>query len=473
MWGNNSRANLPPTVESLSVAKDTGSLKANAELQLKFWTQSEESEAAQTLDSIASMASLEPGLKLYKKGPVTHVEGSGDHFQLEGPKKSVINFYDQLLKKLSLQQFQRETIEETEDHTVVKLYKPRSDSYGRPIPAPLVYMSVGSIGGFRRLTSIEQQPETRKCQTFNKIVDTKRDYESNEQKHAQCRSLNFLSQPCIQASRREIISKGLNHSTTNIRFNCLRIGVRRDHGDSNNRKYQTAAKTEANIVPSASSLQILPKTKPCPTSLDGMVHYSVNKTQPSSQYLFVSGFDFREFSIVNICNLFGNYGNIEAACYSQDLGECLLTFSNVQGARYAKENLGEISLQGYDIKVNYTDSCHESLTVSDRLPLKYTPLKRFSTKGSGLPNQANPVSRTLHLTYSSDSDSILLDDSVLLAWLSQSGEVVRLKRELFKKKKNMWFAEFRSETDAIRVLMREHGKLFQGGILRVSFTKTI
>ncbi len=476
MSGSGNRASIPPTLESLSVVRDAGNPAKIVELQMKFWTKSEVSEVSPTLDSIASMASLEPGLKLCKKETQFLNDGTSDTLQLQGPHKSVIHFYDTLLKKFSANKFLEETLEDNEVCKVLKLYKQLGQHMqDRSILMPPVYLSVGAAtGSIRRLTSIEQGSDFLSSQTFNRIADEKQEIGGTGIPHNQLRSLNFIMQPCLPDFHRDLISKNLDHTTNNIRFNCLRASLNHDrgyprYGSSNNFE----AGTEGQSISSLSSLQLLATSRLKPSNLEGVTTYNSNTKSQYSQYLYISGFDLREYNIVNLCNLFGNYGNIEVAYYNENLGECMLMFTNVQGARYAKDNLDRISVQGNIIKVNYSAGRIDDLSLSDRLPIKFAPLKRFSTKGSGLPNQANPVSKTLHLTYSCDSDTVLLDDSTLLFWLSNSGEVVRLKRELFKKKKNMWFAEFRSETEAVRVLMREHGKMFQGGVLRVSFTKTI
>lgn len=476
MSGSGSRVNYPPTLESLSVAKDAASHGSNVGFRMKFWTKSEITEATLTLNSIASMASLEPGLKIYKKDSQAHQEGLSHSFQLEGPQESVINFYGTLRKKFSAKEFQQETLGDDEHPSILKLYKLGSENQDRSSMMPVVYMSLGAPGAIRRRTSIEQIQEFSKgqSQTFNKITDgPQENYGAGLEQH-KVRSLNFFSKPLLPGFRREIMSKELNHTTNNIRFNCLRAIANRNINDRHSRNFPIVAmQVEDRSHASFSSLQLPVSDKLNISNIGGSAQHLTNPKTHQSQNLHVSKFDFREYNIVNLCNLFGNYGNIDAAWYNEDLGECLLMFSSAQGARYAKDNLDRVLIQGRNIKVNYSASSNEVLAGTDRLPLKYTPLKRFSTKGSGLPNQANPVSRTLHLTYTSESDTVLLDDSTLLVLLSQSGEVTRLKRELFKKKKNMWFAEFKSETEAVRVLMREHGKLFHGGVLRVSFTKTI
>ena len=182
----------------------------------------------------------------------------------------------------------------------------------------------------------------------------------------------------------------------------------------------------------------------------------------------------RVFEVRELCNLFTNYGNIELALVSQDLKQAFLYYVSPIGAQYAYRYLNNITIlrTHFAVRLLEFDAAHHAQRNLEMV--KYFPKKRFSAKGAGVPFQVNPPSRTLHVTYSREQEDRLISDQQILELLSTFGAPLRIKRESSKHcQVNMWFVEFSDEAIAVRVLMTAHYRSFQGGTVRLSFTKTI
>lgn len=182
---------------------------------------------------------------------------------------------------------------------------------------------------------------------------------------------------------------------------------------------------------------------------------------------------WKSFGVKELCNLFTNYGNIELAITSADSQGFFLVYFSRVGANFAISCLNGAIMAGSALKVAAVDSDFLSRYLARHQCTCFSPRKRFSSKGPGLPNRVNPLSRTLHVTYHHDRDDRQLSEADLCQSLSHYGTITRIKRENTAKKRNMWFVEFSDQESAIKVLMKQHNKLLMGGTLRISFTKTI
>lgn len=187
----------------------------------------------------------------------------------------------------------------------------------------------------------------------------------------------------------------------------------------------------------------------------------------------VQGIDWRKTGQKEVCNLFTNYGNIDTALCTGDGSEMYLCYGSSIALENAIQCLDGFPVDGIPMRLMRIRKEALLNRLSQVNYSTFVPRKRFSSKGPGLPNKINPVSRTLHVTFHHDSDDKILVDSDLLAALSHYGQPIRIKRESSKKKKNMWFVEFLNEAVGAKVLMKQHNQPFQGGTLRISFTKTL
>lgn len=182
---------------------------------------------------------------------------------------------------------------------------------------------------------------------------------------------------------------------------------------------------------------------------------------------------WRKYGVRELCNLFTNYGNIEMAISCNGGENLLLCYYSKLGAEFAVSCLNGACLAGDCLSTATISLDHLQSYLADRNFTYFAPRKRFSSKGSGLPNRVNPLSRTLHVTYHHDRDDRQLSDHEIGLVMTQLGEVLRIKRESAPKKRNMWFVEFTDVETAVRVLMKYHNKLVLAGTLRISFTKTL
>jgi RNA recognition motif-containing protein len=183
--------------------------------------------------------------------------------------------------------------------------------------------------------------------------------------------------------------------------------------------------------------------------------------------------DWRSHGAKELCNLFTNYGNIQLAICSSDGNGFFLCYHSRYGADLAISCLDGANLDGDAITVKSISTAFLQSYLASNKYTYFAPRKRFSSKGPGLPNRVNPLSRTLHVTHHHDRDERLVSEDDIYRSLSQFGAVARVKRENATRKRNMWFVEFVDQAAAVKVLMKLHNKLFMGGTLRISFTKTL
>lgn len=260
----------------------------------------------------------------------------------------------------------------------------------------------------------------------------------------------------------------LNHSPTNLKFNFIpaspeqREAVQRPAPRPLSEPYSSISPTHSRYRPFHSQSESPATCHP----LD--LIYARGEFVIS-----VEGTDWRSHGAKELCNLFTNYGNIDLAiCCSEGSGFFLCYFCK-EGVDYAVSYLDGLDLAGDIITVTHISKAFLQSYLETNQYTHFCPRKRFSSKGPGLPNKVNPISRTLHVTFHHDRDDRTLSEEDIIKPMSQMGVVVRLKRENSVKKRNMWFVEFLDQQTAVRVLMKLHNKIFIGGTLRISFTKTL
>jgi hypothetical protein len=283
---------------------------------------------------------------------------------------------------------------------------------------------------------------------------------------------NLLEKKLRSAEWQESLqSKALDHSTSNLKFN---FGYTRQLSHHRISPNLTAVASPQNYPSGSPNKAFNPAINFEPITRASSDESKVDRLPLKSQFIImVSGTDWRKHGAKELCNLFTNYGNIELAVCIADGSGMFLSYLSKQGVEYALQCLHGVELDGdllslKSVNNSFLRDCLASCEFSS-----FAPRKRFSSKGPGLPNRVNPISRTLHVTYHHDRADRQLSDDTIHHCLETFGQIVRIKREIAPKKKNMWFVEFLSEASAIRAVMKQHNKLYMGGTLRISFTKTI
>ena len=161
--------------------------------------------------------------------------------------------------------------------------------------------------------------------------------------------------------------------------------------------------------------------------------------------------------------------------YNTESETAIMLYRAAISATYAKQFLDSYRLAGQCLEVSYLSDCLSSKYSKERRQFMYNqfiPPNRFNPDGPGIPKVPNQISKTLHFTFT-NSNQDLLEDSVLMRWISRILVVVRIKRDFIKRQLNLWFVEFQNEQDAVLILMQMHNNKKYGGYLRISFTKDL
>lgn len=190
--------------------------------------------------------------------------------------------------------------------------------------------------------------------------------------------------------------------------------------------------------------------------------------------LLLQNAQFQKWSVRELSNLFTNYGNIDKVVYQISSDACLFVYGSPVGVQNAVDCLTAVDLLGVEIRLapRPSDELLEMCFKGDEIA-EFIPRKRFITSESGLPNIVNPVSKTLHVTFYSEESKSSLSDLQLIQIFSQIAPPVRLKRESGRRKKNMWFVEFETSEQALKILMQNHNRDISSGAIRLSFTKNL
>lgn len=267
----------------------------------------------------------------------------------------------------------------------------------------------------------------------------------------------------------------VNHEDTNIRFN-ININKNQRLLDVHPRQLEVDHfSLDQNLSHKPHNREIYQES----TSSGAMMkHFSKKRifetdTTQGRFILRVQCIDWRKIGQKKVCNLFTNYGNIDTAICTSDGSQMYLCYGSNIGLDNAIACLNGFPVDGRPIMLTRIDKDTLYYYLSREKYILFAPTKRFSSKGLGVPNKINPVSRTLHVTYHHDSEDRILSDNELLIALSQFGQPIRIKRESSKKKKNMWFVEYLNKVIGVNVIMKQHNQPYQGGTLRISFTKTL
>lgn len=185
-------------------------------------------------------------------------------------------------------------------------------------------------------------------------------------------------------------------------------------------------------------------------------------------FVKVECLDLSRVTPKDLCNLFTCFGNIVSARIDWTESIIYFEYCQLQGVKNAVECLDGLEIEGTNIHVEHFPF--------DLPPKEYGfvhPEFRYSSRVRGLPRIVNPVSRTLHVTYHSETSKEHVSEEKLREYLSKFVAPVRIYRELKKRRNAMWFVEYAEESAALKVLMSLHDRPFLNGSLRISFTKTI
>jgi hypothetical protein len=191
-----------------------------------------------------------------------------------------------------------------------------------------------------------------------------------------------------------------------------------------------------------------------------------------SQVLYIKGTDPAKVSIRDLCNLFSNYGNLEIGFLQTDKQFTLIKYSSLAGSALGMKHLNRLMLHGKKLSIFYSH-------FGDIEETRYMNMKEFFVPDascrrfrSGVPAQANPISRTLHVCVFFTHKRRLVRDAEVLECIARVSKPIRTQRDANKDNINMWFMEFADTHSAVEVLMKCHDEHFEDGNLRISFTKT-
>lgn len=243
----------------------------------------------------------------------------------------------------------------------------------------------------------------------------------------------------------------LNHSLQNLRFNTSA-----NIGERNSTPYLSVI---ASTADGTSSSLASPKV-------------SLHPDISTSRVVYVSGTTKARLDIRELCNLFSNYGNIEAGIQHKLKNCSFIMYSTQQGADLAVKHMRKLHIQGLKLLVTY--SKFEELQEAQLKQMKdvYIPspsCRRFKT---GVPSMPNEISRTLHICIFLTGYRRKVEDYELINIVSEVSSPIRVKRDENKDNLNMWFVEFPKISDALWVIMKCHDRPFEDGNFRISFTKT-
>lgn len=294
---------------------------------------------------------------------------------------------------------------------------------------------------------------------------------------------NFNKQPASLASINEttqkvetkenklnLICRIMNHGAENVRFNCV---IPEEIQQMLTEQRATEQPNSGSKSPDNRQIVKSRLSNDHREPVYSKNDFGVNYPKYGKCTLRVQGLDWRNIGRKELSNLFTNYGNIENAISLADGQEGYLCYCSRVGVENAIMCLDGLLIDGSEVRLTPISQCELQDILSKYEHISFVPRKRFSSQGSGLPNKVNQVSRTLHVTFHHNSEDRLLSDSEILIAMSQNGQPMRVKRESSKKKRNMWFVEFVDVSTALYVLMNQHNQPFQGGTLRISFTKTL
>lgn len=314
--------------------------------------------------------------------------------------------------------------------------------------------------------SLGKTPSVRK-QSYGTVIPIR----NFNKQPASLASINESSQKVeTRENKLNLIYRSMNHGTENVRFNCVMPT------EIQQMLTEQRAREQSNLGSKSPDNRQIVKSQisnyhrePVYSNND----FGVNYSKYGKCAVRVQGLDWRRIGRKELCNLFTNYGNIENALCLADGQEGYLCYCATAGVDNAIMCLDGLVVDGSEVILTPVSQGEMQDCISKFEHISFVPRKRFSSQGSGLPNKVNRVSRTLHVTFHHNSEDRLLSDSEILIAMSQNGQPMRVKRESSKKKRNMWFVEFLDVSTALYVLMNQHNQPFQGGTLRISFTKTL
>ena len=191
-----------------------------------------------------------------------------------------------------------------------------------------------------------------------------------------------------------------------------------------------------------------------------------------SQVLYIKGTDPAKVSIRDLCNLFSNYGNLEIGFLQTDKQFALIKYSSLAGSALGMKHLNRLMLHGKKLSIFYSHFCDIEETRYMNMKEFFVPDSSCRRFRSGVPAQANPVSRTLHICVFFTHKRRLVRDAEVLECIARVAAPIRIQRDTNKDNINMWFMEFADTQSALEVLMKCHDEHFEDGNLRISFTKT-
>jgi len=193
-----------------------------------------------------------------------------------------------------------------------------------------------------------------------------------------------------------------------------------------------------------------------------------------SQILVLGGLNWHNFTIKEISSLFSNYGNIHFGMSFKTSDVLLIMYTTSAGAQLGLQYLKSLNLRGKRANIvllsNFDglDPCHLEAPPSIYVPPFAN--RRFKQE---VPNQANAISSTLHVCVFYPGKRRVVTNSEMTDHFKSFGVIPQqLRRDPNPDHSNMWFIDFKNNSEAVICLMRAHDSPFEDGNVRISFTKS-
>lgn len=238
--------------------------------------------------------------------------------------------------------------------------------------------------------------------------------------------------------------RNLNHSTTNLRFNCSEIQQPLNYSD----------------------------TKSGPTELEGLKEHQQDKTlglissKKRSTVLYVKCINPRKITVKELCNLFSSFGNVTFSMIHGNRDFGLVKFERVEDAELALKNLNKLRLFGFKLSLFY--SKFQSVTRPRFTNSKeyFIPPASYYRYNSQSRDEVPSLCSSLKLQIDSNID---FKREEILRLLEAISPVASYRLGKTPLGKNSWSLAFNSKEEASIFLMKVHMTVQRGTRVKVSF----
>lgn len=312
-----------------------------------------------------------------------------------------------------------------------------------------------------------RKPYTRQLHLAINSVEDSRIFQKNKLSNNSKNSTWPSSSSRHQCNKIQIHGT-INHGSDNLRFNVATTHIRYNQESSQNSRK----------IRSPFSKDIVESSKTSDNGLWNELHGEGSgeegnmTSKTASRVILVRGVDPRKITLRELCNLFSNYGNVEVGFMHMDKQFSLIEFCSKDAAILCMKHCNKISVQDCKLNLYYSRFDNIDQIGNDKNMIYFKPDASCRRYKLGVPIQANPISRTLHVCIFYRNKRRYVQDSEVLPMLNSIAQPTRVQRDVNKDNQNMWFMEFADTSAAIEVLMKVHDARYEEANLRISFTKT-